>query len=194
MSGTTSIPTDFIVDCRGLACPMPIVRTKKAMEQLRPGQVIEVQATDPGSLADLRSWAGSRGHHYLGTLREGEVLKHFIRKANAEDARMEAPFGHTVTNEELQARLEAREALILIDVREPAELAFGRVPEAVSIPLGELGNRANELPKDRPLYVICRTGTRSDLACKQLAALGFDAIYNTIPGMSAWSGPIEKKA
>ncbi|TYP70036.1 sulfurtransferase TusA family protein [Paenibacillus methanolicus] len=194
MSGTSSIPTDFILDCKGLACPMPIVRTKKAMDQLQAGQVIEVQATDKGSLADLQGWAGSMGHHYLGTVADGENLRHFIRKASSDDALGGEPFARTATNEELQAKLASGETLTLLDVREPAEHAFGRIPDAVSIPLGELEKRANELPKDAPIYVICRTGTRSDLACRQLEGLGFVIIYNTIPGMSAWGGPLERKA
>ncbi|MFC4103394.1 sulfurtransferase TusA family protein [Paenibacillus xanthanilyticus] len=194
MSETSSIPTDFLLDCKGLACPMPIVRTKKAMLQLQAGQVIEVQATDKGSLADLQGWAGSMGHHYLGTIHEGGIMKHFIRKANLDDVRNEEPFARTVTNEELRTKMIGGEALTLLDVREPAEYAFGRIPGSVSIPLGELDQRANELPKDAPIYVICRTGMRSDLACRQLAALGLPTIYNTVPGMSAWDGPIERQA
>ncbi|MFB9325136.1 sulfurtransferase TusA family protein [Paenibacillus aurantiacus] len=194
MSETSRIPTDFILNCKGLACPLPIVRTKKAMDQLQAGQVIEVQATDKGSLADLQGWAGSMGHHYLGTVHEGEVLKHFIRKASSDEARTEAPFARTARNDELQEMLNNGEALTVLDVREPAEYAFSRIPGAVSIPLGELEQRASELPRHAPLYVICRTGARSDMACKKLDALGFDDIYNTLPGMSEWSGSIEGNA
>ena len=49
------IQTDKIY-AKGLACPMPIVRTKKVMKELEAGQVIEVHATDKGSLADMKAW------------------------------------------------------------------------------------------------------------------------------------------
>lgn len=50
------IQTDMIVDAKGLACPMPIVKTRKAMKELAPGNVMEIQATDKGSTADLKAW------------------------------------------------------------------------------------------------------------------------------------------
>ena len=52
-----TIQVDHILDAKGLACPMPIVKTKQKMEQLLPGHVLEVQATDKGSIADIQSWA-----------------------------------------------------------------------------------------------------------------------------------------
>jgi TusA-related sulfurtransferase len=60
------IHVDQTLDCRGLACPMPIVKTKKAMSAIHSGQVIEVLATDKGSLADFQAWASNTGHQYLG--------------------------------------------------------------------------------------------------------------------------------
>ncbi|ASJ56610.1 hypothetical protein BP422_25565 [Brevibacillus formosus] len=73
MSVQSNFSPDKTVDCKGFACPMPVVRTKKAMEEMLPGQVMEVQATDKGSLADLKSWANNTGHEFLGTIQEGEV-------------------------------------------------------------------------------------------------------------------------
>ena len=61
--------------------------------------------------------------------------------------------------------IESREGLIL-DVREAAEYAFGHIPGAKSIPMGELESRLEELNKEQEIYVICRTGKRSDLAAK----------------------------
>lgn len=61
------IKVDVQLDAKGLACPMPIVRTKKAMNDLQDGQVLEVQATDKGSKADLAAWAKTVGHQYIGT-------------------------------------------------------------------------------------------------------------------------------
>ena len=65
-----SIKVDMSLDCKDLACPMPIVKTKKAMEGLTSGQVIEVQATDKGSTVDIQSWASKVGHQYIGTKHE----------------------------------------------------------------------------------------------------------------------------
>lgn len=69
-----SIKVDQVLDCKGLSCPLPIVRTKKAMDQLEAGQVIEVQATDKGSLADIQGWARNTGNQYLGTKKMGMFL------------------------------------------------------------------------------------------------------------------------
>ena len=52
-----TIKADVQLDAKGLACPMPIVKTKKAMNDLEEGQVLEVQATDKGSKADLAAWS-----------------------------------------------------------------------------------------------------------------------------------------
>ena len=59
-----NIKVDLSVDAKGLSCPMPIVRVKKGMAQLESGQVVELQATDKGSMADIKAWADSTGHHY----------------------------------------------------------------------------------------------------------------------------------
>lgn len=192
MSTPTVIQADLSLDCKGLACPMPIVKTKKAIDQLNSGQVIEVQATDKGSLADIQGWAKNTGHQYLGTIHEGEVLKHYLRKANPNEVKEEMEFPHTLPNEELQKKLESNEKPTVLDVREPAEYAFNRIPGAISIPLGDLENRMGELNPDQEIYVVCRTGTRSDMACQLLAEKGFKNVKNVTPGMSGWTGPTEK--
>ena len=76
------IKADIQLDAKGLACPMPIVKTKKSMNDLDEGMVLEVQATDKGSKADLAAWANTVGHQYLGTVEEGEILYHYIRKCS----------------------------------------------------------------------------------------------------------------
>jgi rhodanese-related sulfurtransferase len=73
----------------------------------------------------------------------------------------------------------------LLDVREPEEWDAGHAPDAVHIPLGELGARYTELSQDRPLYVICRTGNRSGRAAHALAGAGWDA-SNVADGMVGW--------
>jgi rhodanese-related sulfurtransferase/TusA-related sulfurtransferase len=186
-----SIKTDHVLDAKGLACPMPIVKTKKAMKEVMPGQVIEVQATDKGSLADIQAWAKSSGHQYLGSTEEGEVLKHYLRKSGDVEAKEDKNFPHTVQNEEIIQKLDSSKDVVILDVREPAEYTFGHIPGAVSIPLGELENRMDEISKDKEVYVVCRTGSRSDLASKQMEEKGFKNIKNVVQGMVEWSGPLE---
>ncbi|MGM9926040.1 MAG: sulfurtransferase TusA family protein [Bacillus sp. (in: firmicutes)] len=180
------IKVDVTLDAKGLACPMPIVRTKKTMNTLEAGQVLEVEATDKGSKADIKAWAESTGHQYIGTVEEGDVLKHYIRKSSGEE-KEEKKYPHVINNEQLQEKLQAGGDAVVLDVREAAEFAFNHIPGAVSIPLGELENRLDELNKEDEIFVVCRTGSRSDMAAQKLAANGFGKVVNVIPGMSEWS-------
>src|SRR5699024_1315250 len=81
------IVANDVLDAKRLACPMPIVKTKKAIKNINPGEVMEVQATDKGSKADLKAWAESTGHQYLGTIEQGETLKHYVRKARESETK-----------------------------------------------------------------------------------------------------------
>lgn len=192
MTTQAAIKTDKSIDCKGLSCPMPIVKTKKAMEEMEPGHIMEVQTTDKGSTADISSWAKNTGHQYLGTVEEGDVLKHYLRKSDPTETKKETKYPHTITNEELQRKLEAKENITVLDVREPAEHAFSRIPGAKSIPLGELENRIGELNPEDEIHVVCRTGNRSDMASQILAEKGFKNVKNVLPGMSGWTGTVEK--
>ncbi|MER2192732.1 MAG: sulfurtransferase TusA family protein [Solibacillus sp.] len=177
------------LDAKGLACPMPIVKTKKAMADVLEGQVLEVQATDKGSVADLAAWSKTVGHQYIGSHEENGVFYHYIRKCNQETSeQVEKIFEQTVSNEEA-----VNGNGLILDVREAAEYAFGHIPGAKSIPLGELSTRMNELDQAQTIYVICRTGTRSDLAARQLAEAGFTTIYNVLPGMTGYEGELVKE-
>jgi rhodanese-related sulfurtransferase/TusA-related sulfurtransferase len=184
------VRVDMTVDAKGLSCPMPIVKAKKAINGLQPGQVLEVQATDKGSKADIQAWAESTGHQYLGTIEEGNVLKHYIRKASDHEIKDEATYSYVISNEQLAEKIKD-DSVVIIDVREPAEYAFGHIPGAISIPLGELEDRIHELPKNKTIYVVCRTGTRSGLAAQKLTKKGFTNVWNVVPGMSKWEGPLD---
>lgn len=183
----TVIESNVKLDAKGLACPMPIVRTKKVMKDLEAGQVLEVEATDKGSKADMKAWAESTGHQYLGTIEEGDVLKHFLRKASGEET-AERTYPHVADHAQLEEKLQSGAPIVILDVREAAEFAFEHIPNAVSMPLGELDKRMDELNEQDEIYVICRTGTRSDMAAQKLAANGFTGIVNVVPGMSGWGG------
>jgi rhodanese-related sulfurtransferase len=78
-------------------------------------------------------------------------------------------------------------------VREEAEYAFGHIEGAKSIPLGELESRLEELNKEQEIYVVCRTGKRSDMAAQILAKNGFTKVYNVLPGMTEWNGKLTKE-
>ncbi|MDI3328322.1 MAG: sulfurtransferase TusA family protein [Alicyclobacillaceae bacterium] len=184
------IKVNLTVHCEGLSCPLPVMKTKQAMETVRPGDVIEVVATDRGSIADLKGWAQRTGHQYIGLREEEGRYRHYLRRALPEEEKQEQQFPDTADCEELKEAL-SREDVRVLDVREPAEYAFGHIPGARNIPLGDLDDRLEELDPSRTWYVICRTGQRSDLACRQLAEKGL-RVKNVVPGMIAWDGPIEQ--
>ena len=69
-----------LIDAKGLACPMPIVKTKNAIGELETGQVLEVHTTDKGSKNDLTAWAKSGGHEILKDEEENGVFKFWIKK------------------------------------------------------------------------------------------------------------------
>lgn len=69
------------VDARGLTCPLPVVRTKKAMDGLKSGEVLELLATDKGSTNDVKAWARNGGHELLDFQADDGVFRFYIRKA-----------------------------------------------------------------------------------------------------------------
>ena len=83
--------------------------------------------------------------------------------------------------------LSADDDAQLVDVREPEEWAeTGIAPGAVLIPLGDLEAQATELTSEQPVYVICRTGNRSQTASDILVGLGFTQVFNVDGGITAW--------
>lgn len=68
------------LDCRGDACPLPLLKTKKAMAELASGEILEVVGTDPGSKNDLPSWAARTGNLYLGEAEEGNLFRFYLKK------------------------------------------------------------------------------------------------------------------
>ncbi|MFO1380796.1 MAG: rhodanese-like domain-containing protein [Chitinivorax sp.] len=81
-----------------------------------------------------------------------------------------------------------QQGAIVLDVRSGVELATGRLPGAMHIPLGELENRLAELEawRDKPVVVNCQMGGRSLSACQLLKKHGFSDIYNLKGGIAAW--------
>jgi rhodanese-related sulfurtransferase len=91
-----------------------------------------------------------------------------------------------ITVAQLKNMLDQNENFLLLDVRTPAEfLQDGRVAQSTLIPLQELEQRLNELPTDKTIVCICRSGNRSAAACDLLRSRGYEAI-NVAGGIRAW--------
>lgn len=75
-----NVQANQTLDCKGLSCPMPIVKARKAIETMQKDQVLEVLATDKGAPADFKSWAASAGHELLATEQDGNVYKIYVKK------------------------------------------------------------------------------------------------------------------
>jgi tRNA 2-thiouridine synthesizing protein A len=71
---------DRRIDCTGLFCPMPIVKTREAIKQIAPGQLLEMLSDDPASEADMKSWAQITGHDLLAVEREDGIFRFLVRK------------------------------------------------------------------------------------------------------------------
>ena len=68
------------LDAKGLSCPLPVVKARLEIEKLGSGQVLEVLATDPGSVSDFENWTKMSGHDLLSSEQDGEVYTYLIRK------------------------------------------------------------------------------------------------------------------
>lgn len=67
------------LDAKGLNCPLPILKTKKALAELSSGQILRVQATDPGSVRDFQAFAKQTGNELVRQDKEGEIFTFFMR-------------------------------------------------------------------------------------------------------------------
>ncbi len=95
-----------------------------------------------------------------------------------------------------EARAALLDGAIALDVREPGEFAAGHVAEAISIPLGQLSARTDELPKDRPIVAYCGHGERSASGVSILERAGFEKLLNMDGGFGAWekAGHVQEQA
>jgi len=74
------VEIDQLVDARGLSCPMPIVKTAQAVKALTSGSVVELLATDPGSIKDVAAWCKSTGNELVEQTSDGAVYRFVIRR------------------------------------------------------------------------------------------------------------------
>ena len=77
-----SIEADRTLDAKGLECPLPLLKAKKAMEALESGQVLEILGTDEGSKVDLPGWCQHTGHVYLGAKEAAGYFRFYIKKGS----------------------------------------------------------------------------------------------------------------
>lgn len=88
---------------------------------------------------------------------------------------------------ELKQKLDANESIIMVDVRTPGEYDHdGRIAGSRLIPLSVLNSRVHELPKNKTIVCVCRSGNRSYTACEILASQGFTDVLNLSGGMFGW--------
>jgi tRNA 2-thiouridine synthesizing protein A len=72
---------DRMLDCKGMLCPMPIVKLSKAMKELESGQVVLMEATDPGAIPDVQAYAKNTGNALLAHEQAGSVMRFWLQKA-----------------------------------------------------------------------------------------------------------------
>jgi len=87
----------------------------------------------------------------------------------------------------LKARLDRGESVLILDVREPFEIALAPFPGATHIPMGDIPARLTELDPDRETVVVCHHGVRSAQVAMYLAQQGFERVLNLSGGIDAWS-------
>ena len=80
---------------------------------------------------------------------------------------------------------------MVLDVREPWELAIARLPGTLDIPMNEIPDRLGDIPRDRQLIVMCRSGARSLRVANYLLQNGFSSVTNLTGGILAWSAEID---
>lgn len=95
-----------------------------------------------------------------------------------------------ITAKEVEALISKGKELNLVDVREDDEVAEGKIPGVIHIPLGSVESRMNELDKSKEYIMVCRSGGRSGRATEFLESQGYD-VTNMEGGMLAWEGETE---
>ena len=99
-----------------------------------------------------------------------------------------------LTPPEVAAKLkEDPPAVVLLDVRELFEREIARIDPSLHIPMGDITQRTDELPKDREIVVYCHSGARSAMVAGYLEACGFKSVANLSGGIDAWSVEVDPK-
>ena len=77
---TLDVDFDLELDTRGLSCPLPILKTKKSLNELTSGQVLKIVATDPGAVKDMQAFAKQTGHALLSAEEQNKTFVFFMKK------------------------------------------------------------------------------------------------------------------
>jgi tRNA 2-thiouridine synthesizing protein A len=75
------IKADQVLDTSGMLCPMPVIKTSKAIKQIEIGQILKMIATDPGAPPDMEAWSKNTGHELLDSHQEGDKFIFHIRRS-----------------------------------------------------------------------------------------------------------------
>lgn len=97
-----------------------------------------------------------------------------------------------LTVRELKERLQG-DGTVVLDVREPWEIAICALSGTLNIPMGEIPARLDDLPQDKDIAVFCHHGNRSLAVAEYLKRSGFEKIYNVAGGIAAWAQEIDPK-
>ena len=80
MSEPATPAVDKVLDCAGMSCPLPVLKTAQAIKELVPGQVLEILATDPGVEPDMRAWTSRTGNELVSIYKQDDVFHVLIRR------------------------------------------------------------------------------------------------------------------
>ena len=76
----TTLKADKTLDCTGMLCPVPVIKTSKAIKELQVGQVLQMVATAPGAPADMEAWSRQTGTELLDSHKEGDKFVFYFRR------------------------------------------------------------------------------------------------------------------
>jgi tRNA 2-thiouridine synthesizing protein A len=74
------IQTTHVLDCSGMLCPVPVVKTSKAIKEIQVGEILKMIATDPGAPPDMAAWCRQTGHEMVAQEKEGDKFVFYLRR------------------------------------------------------------------------------------------------------------------
>lgn len=96
-----------------------------------------------------------------------------------------------ISPKDLKSRLDAGEDIVLIDIREDWEVEIGKLPNADHIPMNDIPDSLDRIPKDKPVVFICHHGNRSSAATNWIEAQGYKNVLNLTGGVDGWMQEVD---
>ena len=96
-----------------------------------------------------------------------------------------------ISVQSLNKKINNNENILLIDVREAAELKISKISQAIHIPMNTIPNNLNQLSSKKTIIIMCKTGGRSAQVCEYLSNQGYSKIYNLKGGIISWALEID---